>query len=104
MGFGDGFDEIKVNKKIGEEYYQNSAYASTIEEAPCCRYCYQKSIQKQNLIAIFCKCEGSTKYVHQKCLRGWVCQKSKYAEVRPGVFKADKQGLKCELCTSEFDI
>ena len=44
MCLSDGFDEIKVNKKIGEEYYENSAYASTIEEAPCCRYCYQKSI------------------------------------------------------------
>ena len=64
--------DIEPKNKIGEEYYGDSANASTIEEAPCCRYCYQKSIEQKNLLTMLCKCEGTTKYVHEECLKSWI--------------------------------
>ena len=92
------------NHRIGVDFYEDSAYASTIDEAPTCRYCFSKSLDSLNEFLSLCKCEGSSKYVHMQCLSAWVIQRCQYKEVKQGIFIVNRKGLSCEICKAIFPL
>ena len=52
-----------------------------------------------------CKCDGSSKYVHQDCLSSWITHRSKYnANIEEGIYSVEKMGLKCEICQEYFPV
>jgi len=41
------------------------------DEEPMCRICFEEDEQDDNRLISPCKCDGTQKFVHQKCLREW---------------------------------
>jgi hypothetical protein len=69
-----------------------------------CRYCY--SSDPENDLIDPCNCQGSVKFVHQKCLDEWVHKSNKAIAIDP---QKSEHGLTfplfsicCELCNSEM--
>ena len=54
-----------------------------------CRICFEHS---SDLISV-CKCEGSIKFVHEKCIKTWVETTNK-----------DVKGAVCELCSTKLVV
>lgn len=65
-----------------------------------CRYCLQ-SDNIEDMVAP-CRCTGSSKYVHQKCLREWF-EKSNNAIVIPGKFNQFNT-YSCEICHANYTV
>jgi len=60
-----------------------------------CRYCL--SDENPDQLVDPCKCEGSMRYVHQKCLEGWIVNGNRYITSNiEGNIKVYL--LKCEIC------
>ena len=69
------------------------------ESHKICRVCFEKDYNEaSNTLLHPCKCTGSVKYIHDKCLHEWINK----------MYFKNKQILqhvpKCELCSFEFDI
>lgn len=73
-------------------------YNILIEEDNC-RYCLANE-HKEDLISP-CKCTGSSKYVHKKCLKEWF-YKSQSNPIIPGFF--NQFNFKCEICHTRYNI
>lgn len=66
-----------------------------------CRICLNSS--NESILISPCKCSGSIKYVHPKCLQRWL--KEKYPNRHRNMIVRSRScgtGLKCELCKFEF--
>lgn len=86
------------------DFYDDVSCASTLEDAPTCRYCFSKSLTPNNEFLSICKCEGSSKFVHVSCLSMWVMQRCGYMEVSKGIFAARRKGMICEICKELFPL
>ena len=40
-----------------------------------CRFCFDGSHSRDNPLVCLCKCLGSVKYIHYKCLKDWINNK-----------------------------
>ena len=65
------------------------------DKAPVCRYCFEEEIpdKRGGRFVSPCKCSGSQKYVHLKCLRKW--QK---------MHENDARAVRCGVCNAIFTI
>ena len=76
---GDLGDSTKTLKtKNSEKNKESGAGYSLIEDNPCCRFCYSKSLSRDNNFILLCKCEGFSKYIHERCLSEWLFMKGKF--------------------------
>jgi hypothetical protein len=67
------------------------------ESIRSCRYCFC-SDDDSDLVAP-CRCKGSTKYVHKKCLKEWF-EKSNNRIVVPAAF--NQYNFSCEICHTKY--
>ena len=74
-------------------------------ESPMCRYCYSRSVSRENYFIGWCGCSGSCRYLHAQCLKNWVLTKptTKYL-VEKKVYCFSKTSLMCELCNDSYPI
>jgi hypothetical protein len=63
-----------------------------MEHAPVCRFCLDSVQTKKNPFVEPCKCKGTQKYVHEKCLSRW-------RRMDPG-----KNETRCLLCLSPYTL
>ena len=48
------------------------------ESGKCCRICLEDEEESGNPFITPCKCTGSMKFIHLKCLREWTDSKKQY--------------------------
>ena len=70
----------------------NDSKIETKKKKKKCRICFEKETKTNPLIAP-CLCEGSIKYVHQKCLKNWL----NFSNIKPELSK-------CEICKCKYEI
>ena len=63
-----------------------------IKEKKICKICFEKETKTNPLIAP-CLCEGTIKYVHQKCLKNWLNS----SNIKPEL-------AKCGICKCKYEI
>ena len=70
-----------------------------------CRICLEdeEDFQSGNPFITPCKCIGSMKYIHVKCLREWTDSK-KQSQAGIGITSYYWENLHCELCKSQLDL
>eukprot|EP00350_Pseudokeronopsis_sp_OXSARD2_P010017 CAMPEP_0170551042 /NCGR_PEP_ID=MMETSP0211-20121228/9051_1 /TAXON_ID=311385 /ORGANISM="Pseudokeronopsis sp., Strain OXSARD2" /LENGTH=140 /DNA_ID=CAMNT_0010857941 /DNA_START=746 /DNA_END=1168 /DNA_ORIENTATION=- len=69
--------------------------------AAICRICLSDENTPDNQMISPCKCDGTMKFIHIECLRGWLNSKRTYKEneaVKTYCWKI----LECELCKIRF--
>ena len=69
------------------------------ESGRVCRICLEdeEDFQSGNPFITPCKCMGSMKYIHLKCLREWTDSKKQFLE-QDGIVSYYWENLNCELC------
>lgn len=69
------------------------------ESGRVCRICLEdeEDVQSGNPFITPCKCMGSMKYIHLKCLREWTDSKKQFLE-QDGIVSYYWENLNCELC------
>ena len=66
-----------------------------------CRICFDCSHNKENPLACLCKCSGSVRYVHLKCIRRWLDTRLNIShEGHCTIVKWTP--LTCEICKVHF--
>ena len=70
-----------------------------------CRICFSNESNDSNPLLSPCKCDGSLKYIHYKCLKNWINAKinndSSISE-DDLVISYDSKDIKCEICKEKF--
>ena len=101
-------DELKSEKNINikpkaNDNHLNSNESKNAEKHKICRICYMGEIENNtNPLIKPCKCSGSMKYIHLKCLLHWLktkigVDKSEYIE--NNYFSIySPENVQCELC------
>lgn len=72
---------------------------SQYQQLACCRYCFSEE-NEPDLVSP-CKCKGTTKYVHKKCLKEWFVHKNNKI-VMPGAFHQFDHS--CEICHTAYKL
>ena len=73
------------------------------KETNICRICQADDIPADNPLISPCKCSGSIKYIHVKCMQEWY--KSKLvSRVMQNTTSYTIKGLECELCKQRFSM
>ena len=83
----------------------NEDSAAALESGKICRICLddEEDFASGNPFITPCKCMGSMKYIHLKCLREWTDSK-KQSEITDGVQSHFWDNLNCELCKAGLDL
>ncbi len=55
----------------------------------------------KNPLLNLCKCSGSIKNIHYKCLKSWIHSKSKH--ISKGNFEYFEYDLSCDICKMKID-
>ena len=78
---------------------------NVLESGKVCRICLEdeEDFQSGNPFITPCKCMGSMKYIHVKCLREWTSSKMQTQEGE-GITSYYWENLQCELCKSQLDL
>ena len=73
-----------------------------LEKKKICRICLcEDEGEKENPLVSPCNCDGTMKYIHIDCLKGWV--NSKWAQKETQIVKTYLwKILTCELCKQRF--
>ena len=79
--------------------------AAALESGKVCRICLdeEEDFKSGNPFITPCKCTGSMKYIHVKCLREWTDSKRQLQE-GTGITSYYWENLNCELCKSKLDL
>jgi len=87
----------KKNAEVKEEVKHES---QDEEEEDICRYCFGTG----GVLIAPCKCTGSQKWVHEKCLRKWqrICQVRK--STHPWFQDQSDTEEVCNVCATKFDL
>lgn len=84
-----------INNRTESNKEKNQEKENKIE----CRYCLSDDFQEDLICP--CSCEGSMKFVHQKCLEGWIESSNRsikqIKEQNESYFS-----LSCELCSKDM--
>ena len=68
-----------------------------------CRICYSSTSSINNPLINICKCDGSMKYIHYKCLKEWIdSQILKEDYKNKKVITYNENIFKCELCKEKY--
>ena len=68
-----------------------------------CRICYNTNSDENNPLIYPCKCLGSMKYIHFKCLKQWLNSNYFILDEKTGfTLKFKYKELKCELCKAKY--
>merc|ERR1719419_836983 len=88
----------KKNAEVKEEVKHESQDEE--EEEDICRYCFGTG----GVLIAPCKCTGSQKWVHEKCLRKWqrICQVRK--STHPWFQDQSDTEEVCNVCATKFDL
>lgn len=89
--------EESVNKELKRKYA--TLQPGTAKEAPeevICRICLSED-EPGNPIISPCKCIGSVRYIHLKCVQEWL-ESKKHKKETPYVNSYIWRGLECEIC------
>ena len=62
-----------------------------------CRICLSEEEREDNLLISPCKCDGSVKYIHMRCLQEWMRSKSE-VKTKGFITRCIIYQLQCELC------
>ena len=75
------------------------------ESGRVCRICLEdeEDVQSGNPFITPCKCMGSMKYIHLKCLREWTDSKKQFLE-QDGIVSYYWENLNCELCKAALNL
>uniref|UniRef100_A0A061SD69 Membrane associated ring n=1 Tax=Tetraselmis sp. GSL018 TaxID=582737 RepID=A0A061SD69_9CHLO len=65
-----------------------------------CRICFEETTEVGELVSP-CKCTGTQKYVHLKCLRRWQENVLRNSRSLDGY---DERAIKCSVCRTPFSI
>ena len=79
--------------------------AAETESGKCCRICLEdeEDVLSGNPFITPCKCTGSMKYIHLKCLREWTDSKKQF-QADVGISSYYWENLNCELCKAGLDL
>ena len=69
---------------------------------PTCRICFDCESEKEDPLISPCKCSGSMKYVHLKCLRQWL-SRNENKKIAPNVTTYTWKAFHCELCKDKLE-
>ena len=73
-----------------------------------CRACYGEDLTDENLLINPCKCKGSMKYIHYKCLKNWLNSKIEedisvdLDKPKIEVISYNRKDIFCELCKEKL--
>jgi hypothetical protein len=67
------------------------------------RICKDVESTRDNPLVSPCKCSGSVKYVHIKCIKAWYSTKAKQC-ISSRTCSFYIKGLRCEICREELPI
>ena len=73
------------------------------ESGIVCRICLEEEEESDNPFITPCKCTGSMKYIHLKCLREWTDSKKQF-QTDTGIMSYYWENLNCELCKAQLDL
>ena len=103
---------LKLNKPISQKKIKNNSDSTTSsikklkikkKNKKICRICYCSKNKKENPLIYPCKCDGSMKYIHYKCLKNWINSKIFEENSKDdSIITYNEQILKCELCQENF--
>ena len=93
---------IKIVKKVKKDINRNTKNKSM------CRVCYGDDSTNENPLISPCKCKGSMKYIHYKCLKNWLNSKieedisidTNNPEIE--VISYNRKDISCELCKEKL--
>ena len=79
-----------------------------IQNKPICRICYRDDSDEKDPLISPCKCKGSMKYIHYKCLKNWfnskieddILKDSYNNEVHSITY--NRKDISCELCNEQL--
>lgn len=97
--------DLKTNKQTLET--NNCSFETEIksgEPSFCCRICLKESfnnISEENPLISPCKCSGSMKFIHLKCLNKWM--KSKMNTDNYNCITLLWKNFECELCKTTIN-
>jgi len=77
-----------------------------LESGRCCRICLDEEDADdpgENPFITHCGCQGSTKFIHVKCMREWLDVK-KQSQNLDGVYSYYWEELTCELCKEPLKL
>ena len=79
--------------------------AAAVESGKCCRICLEdeEDVENGNPFITPCKCTGSMKFIHLKCLREWTDSKKQF-QADVGISSYYWENLNCELCKAGLDL
>jgi len=66
-----------------------------------CRICYSEQLEKDNPLISPCKCDGSLKFIHLKCLQTWLVSKANVKQ-NDLCLSYYWKSLECELCKTQL--
>jgi hypothetical protein len=91
--------EKEKNKNNSDEMSINSDSNST--SRPICRICYSHSSNMENLLISPCKCNGSLKYIHYKCLKHCI-EVNLTKRIEQNYKYYSWKNYSCEICKEEY--
>jgi E3 ubiquitin-protein ligase DOA10 len=74
-----------------------------LESGRACRICLDEEEDETNPFITPCKCMGSMKFIHLKCLRNWLDSK-RVSQKLEGVYSYYWEELVCELCKEALSL
>lgn len=97
------FEESSPPKQKSEKELVNinSQGSATSLKGLSCRICLESDTEIDNPLITPCKCSGTMKYIHFKCLQKWL--KSKLSIKKNAIaITIMWKNISCELCHSQF--
>ena len=93
--------DFKENQSIPTIHTQEIMNRSS--NSKICRICLNESNTLEDPLLSPCKCSGSLKFVHFKCLQIWI-QSRLHLDKNNGIVSIEWTGLSCELCKTSFPL
>jgi len=104
---GDGADAAPLAPPPPEEATEEAPDAAPEEEERDdrrCRVCFDDQEEDDNSFISPCKCVGSQKFVHEKCLRAWQRSVQLLRSNHPDQESAEQRHVVCSVCRCPFDV
>jgi len=98
------YEPFVVNSVIEENVENDEKNGKNSNAGILCKIClYDKSDEEDDPLISPCKCTGSVKYVHLKCMQNWVKSKLNMKQNR-NIVTIMWKNLNCELCKEKLPI
>ena len=74
------------------------------EDERKCRICFEEEEEEGNSLISPCVCQGSQRYVHEKCLREWQRSVIMQRPNHPDQETAEQRHIVCNVCRQNFTV